>query len=79
MLDWIFIPRKFLREEHKVFDELCAPSLSFVNDTLLVVGSTQGKEFPIWMSENPVKDEWKEIVHKSEAGAWDPYIFWDKD
>ena len=79
MLDWQFISRKFLRPEHKVNDELCAPSVSFVNDTLLVVGSTQGKEFPIWMSTNPSKDDWKELVHKSEAGAWDPYIFWDKE
>jgi xylan 1,4-beta-xylosidase len=79
MLNWQFIPRKFLRPEHKVYDELCAPSLSFVNDTLVVVGSTHGKEFPIWMSTNPSKDEWKELVHKSEAGAWDPQIFWDKE
>lgn len=79
MLDWKFIPRKFLRPEHKVYDELCAPSLSFVNDTLLVVGSTHGKEFPIWMSKNPSKDDWKELVHKSQAGAWDPQIFWDRE
>lgn len=79
MLDWTFIPRKFLRPEHKVYDELCAPSLSFVNDSLIVVGSTQGKEFPIWMSTNPSKDDWKELVHKSQAGAWDPQIFWDKE
>lgn len=79
MLEWKFIPRKFLRPEHKVYDELCAPSLSFVNDTLLVVGSTHGKEFPIWMSTNPSVDDWKELVHKSEAGAWDPQIFWDKE
>jgi len=79
MLDWQFIPRKFLRPEHKVYDELCAPSLSFVHDTLLGVGSTQGKEFPIWMSTNPSVDDWKELVHKSEAAAWDPYIFWDKE
>jgi hypothetical protein len=79
MLQWKFISRKFLRPEHKVYDELCAPSLSFVNDTLLVVGSTQGKEFPIWMSKNPKVDDWKELVHKSETGAWDPYIFWDKE
>lgn len=79
MSDWQFISRKFLRPEHKVYDELCAPSLSFVNDTLLVVGSTQGKEFPLWMSTNPAKGEWKELIHKSEAAAWDPQIFWDKD
>ncbi len=79
MLNWEFISKKFLRPEHKVYDELCAPSLSFVNDTLLVVGSTHGKEFPLWMSINPSKGEWKELVHKSEAAAWDPQIFWDKE
>ncbi len=79
MSDWKFESRKFLRPEHKVYDELCAPSLSFVNDTLLVVGSTHGKDFPIWMSTNPAKNEWKELVHKSEAAAWDPQIFWDKE
>lgn len=79
MSDWKFISKKFLRPEHKVYDELCAPSLSFVNDTLLVVGSTHGKDFPLWMSTNPKKGEWKELIHKSEAAAWDPQIFWDKD
>ncbi|MGV3459713.1 MAG: family 43 glycosylhydrolase [Flavobacterium sp.] len=79
MLDWTFVPRKFLRPEHKVYDELCAPSLSFVNDTLLVVGSTHGKDFPIWMSTKPEGNNWKELVHKFEAGAWDPQIFWDRE
>ncbi len=79
MLNWKFIPRKFLRPEHKVYDELCAPSVSFVNDTMLVVGSTHTKEFPIWMSTKPEGDNWKELVHKFEAGAWDPHIFWDKE
>lgn len=79
MSDWKFVSKKFLRPEHKVYDELCAPSLSFVNDTLLVVGSTHGKDFPLWMSTNPKKGEWKELIHKSEAAAWDPQIFWDKE
>ncbi|MFP9119289.1 family 43 glycosylhydrolase [Flavobacterium sp. RNTU_13] len=79
MLNWKFISRKFLRPEHNVYDELCAPSVSFVRDTMLVVGSTHGKEFPIWMSTQPDGDNWKELVHKFEAGAWDPHIFWDKD
>lgn len=78
MLNWQFVSRKFLRSEHKVYDELCAPSLSFVNDTLLVIGSTHTKEFPLWMSTNPETDDWKELVHKHQAGAWDPQIFWDQ-
>ncbi len=79
MLNWQFVSRKFLRPEHKVYDELCAPSLSFVNDTLLVIGSTHTKEFPLWMSTNPETDNWKELVHKHQAGAWDPQIFWDQE
>jgi hypothetical protein len=79
MLDWKFVSRKFLRPEHKVYDELCAPSLSYVNDTLLAIGSTHSKNFPIWMSTNPETDNWKELVHNFEAGAWDPQIFWDED
>lgn len=79
MADWKFIPRKFLRPEHKVYDELCAPSVSIVRDTMIVVGSTHGKDFPIWMSTKPDGDNWKELVNKFEAGAWDPHIFWDKD
>lgn len=79
MLNWQFVSRKFLRPEHKVYDELCAPSLSFVNDTLLVIGSTDTKEFPLWMSTNPETDNWKELVHKHQAGAWDPQIFWDQE
>ncbi len=79
MLNWQFVSRKFLRPEHKVYDELCAPSLSFVNDTLLVIGSTHTKEFPLWMSTNPEADNWKELVHKHQAGAWDPQIFWDQE
>jgi len=79
MLHWTFVSRKFLRPEHKVWDELCAPSLSFVNDTLLVIGSTHTKDFPLWMSKNPETDHWKELVHKHEAGAWDPQIFWDEE
>lgn len=79
MLDWKFVSRKFLRPEHKVYDELCAPSLSYVNDTLLAIGSTHSKNFPIWMSTDPETDNWKELVHNFEAGAWDPQIFWDED
>ncbi len=79
MLNWKFIPRKFLKPENKVWDELCAPSLAFVNDTLTVIGSTQGKAFALWMSTNPEKDEWKKLVENHQTGAWDPQIFWNKE
>lgn len=77
MLNWKFIPRKFLKPENKVWDELCAPSVSFVNDTLLVIGSTHTKEFALWMSTNPEKDDWKKLVENHQTSAWDPQIFWD--
>ena len=79
MLNWKFISRKFLKPENKVWDELCAPSLSFINDTLMVIGSTHTKEFALWMSTNPEKDDWKKLVENHQTGAWDPQIFWDKD
>ncbi len=45
-----------------------------LGDTLLVVGSTYAKNFPIWMSTNPKQDQWKEAVDSFQAGAWDPGI-----
>ena len=79
MLSWHFVPRKFLKPFHKVYDELCAPATLVVNDTLFVVGSTYTLDFPVWMSTNPRVDEWKERVDSFKAGAWDPGFFCDDD
>lgn len=76
---WNFVPRRFLKPWHKVYDELCAPAVFVLGDTLLVIGSTYSKNFPIWMSTNPRKDEWKEAVDSFEVGAWDPAFFLDDD
>ena len=76
---WKFISRSFLRPEHKVYDDLCAPAVFFLGDTLLVYGSTHNKDFPIWMSTNPKANEWKEAVHNFQIGAWDPDFFLDTD
>jgi xylan 1,4-beta-xylosidase len=76
---WNFVPRRFLKPWHKVYDELCAPAVFALGDTLLVIGSTYEKNFPIWMSTNPRKDEWKEAVDSFEVGAWDPAFFLDDD
>ncbi|MCI1189135.1 family 43 glycosylhydrolase [Hymenobacter sp. DH14] len=76
---WKFIPRHFLRPEHKVYDDLCAPAVFVLGDTLLVYGSTHEKNFPIWMSTNPKVDDWKEAVHNFQVGAWDPDFFLDTD
>ncbi len=77
--DWHFVPRHFLREEHKVYDDLCAPAVGIIGDTMLVFGSTYGRDFPIWMSTNPKGNEWKEAVHKFDIGGWDPAFFTDDD
>jgi len=79
MLNWNFVSRKFLKPWHKVYDELCAPATLVLGDTLLVIGSTHEKNFPLWMSTNPQKDEWKEAVDSFQAGAWDPGFFVDDD
>jgi xylan 1,4-beta-xylosidase len=79
MYDWKFISKNFLRPEHKVYDDLCAPSVWVQGDTMLVFGSTYSRNFPIWMSTNPKKNEWKEVVHEFEIGGWDPAHFVDDD
>jgi xylan 1,4-beta-xylosidase len=79
MYHWNFVSRSFLRPEHHVYDDLCAPAVWVQGDTLLVFGSTYSSNFPIWMSTNPKANEWKEVVHKFEPGGWDPDFFRDDD
>ena len=79
MLQWHFVPRKFLKPWHHVYDELCAPATVVLGDSLLVIGSTYSKNFPLWMSKNPRTDSWKEAVDSFQAGAWDPAFFADDD
>ncbi len=79
MAQWNFVPRKFLKPWHKVYDELCAPATLVLGDTLLVIGSTYTKNFPLWMSKDPQRDTWTEAVDSFQAGAWDPAFFADDD
>lgn len=76
---WNFVPRRFLQPYHKVYDELCAPATLVKGDSLLVIGSTYAKDFTLWYSLDPRKDDWKEAVHAFQAGAWDPAFFQDDD
>jgi hypothetical protein len=57
----------------------CAPAAIAIGDTLLLIGSTYTKSFPLWMSTNPTNDDWKEAVDSFEVGAWDPAFFLDDD
>ncbi len=79
MYHWNFVQRHFLRPEHHVYDDLCAPAVWVQGDTLLVFGSTYSSNFPIWMSTNPKANEWKEAIHEFEPGGWDPDFFKDDD
>ena len=79
MLRWRFVPRKFLKPHHKVYDELCAPAAWVMDDALHVFGSTYSKDFPIYRSRNPRVDDWAEAVPAYAAAAWDPAFFLDDD
>lgn len=79
MLNWNFVSRKFLKPYHKVYDELCAPAVWVMGDTMLVFGSTYSSSFPIWMSTDPKGNVWKEAIDSLEIGGWDPAFFLDDD
>lgn len=76
---WNFVSRKFLRPWNKGYDELCAPAVGIIGDTMLVLGSTYTRNFTIWMSTNPKVNEWKPLVDSFEIGGWDPAFFTDDD
>jgi hypothetical protein len=79
MIKWNFISRKFLRPWNDGYDELCAPAVGIIGDTMLVFGSTYTNNFTIWMSTNPKADEWKPLVDSFAIGGWDPAFFTDDD
>jgi len=77
MADWHFISHKFLRPWNNTYDELCAPAVGIIGDTMIVFGSTYTREFSIWMTTNPKENEWKPLVEKFDIGGWDPAFFTD--
>ncbi|KGE13096.1 family 43 glycosylhydrolase [Sphingobacterium deserti] len=80
MVNWQFQSKKFLRPWNgDVYDELCAPAVGVVGDTMLVFGSTYTDKFSIWMSTNPKANEWQPLVDSFEIGGWDPDFFTDTD
>lgn len=79
MLNWTFHSRKFLRPWNKAYDELCAPAVGIIGDTMIVFGSTYTRQFSIWMSTNPKANEWKPLVDSFDIGGWDPSFFTDDD
>ncbi len=80
MLNWTFHSRKFLRPWNSdTKDELCAPAVGVVGDTMLVFGSTYTSRFTLWMSTNPEANEWKPLIDSFDIGGWDPAFFTDDD
>jgi xylan 1,4-beta-xylosidase len=79
LLNWTFVARKFLRPWNNVYDELCAPAVGIIGDTVLVMGSTYTRDFTIWMSTDPKSNAWKPLVERFDIGGWDPDFFTDDD
>lgn len=79
MLNWNFISRKFLRPWNIAYDELCAPGVGIIGDTMIVFGSTYTNNFSIWMSTDPKSNVWKPLVDSFDIGGWDPSFFTDDD
>lgn len=79
LVTWNFISRKFLRPWNEGYDELCAPAVGIIGDTMLVFGSTYTSNFTLWMSTNPYKDDWEPLIDSLTIGGWDPAFFTDDD
>lgn len=79
MLKWNYVSKRFLRSWNAGYDELCAPAVGVIGDTMLVFGSTYTNNFTIWMSTNPKNNEWKPLVDSLVIGGWDPAFFTDSN
>jgi xylan 1,4-beta-xylosidase len=77
MLKWNYISRRFLRPWNNSYDELCAPAVGIIGDTMLVFGSTYTRTFSIWMSTDPINNIWKPLIDSFDIGGWDPAFFTD--
>ena len=79
MLNWKFNQRSFLHSWNNTKDDLCAPAVGIIGDTMVVFGSTYTKNFTLWGSTNPKENKWFPLVDSFEIGGWDPAFFTDDD
>jgi xylan 1,4-beta-xylosidase len=79
MLNWKFNERTFLRPWNDTKDDLCAPAVGIIGDTMVVFGSTYTKTFTLWGSTDPKGNKWFPLVDSFEIGGWDPAFFTDDD
>ncbi len=79
MLNWTFNERSFLRPWNHTNDDLCAPGVGIIGDTMVVFGSTYTRNFTLWGSTDPKGNKWFPLVDSFEIGGWDPAFFTDDD
>ena len=79
LADWHFLGRSFLKPENKVLDDLCAPAVLAVGDTLFVIGSSHQANFVLWRSLDPKGNKWEKAVDPFPLAGWDPDLFLDDD
>jgi len=79
MLNWKFHEKRFLRPWNPEKDELCAPGVGVIGDTMVVFGSTYKKNFSLWGSTDPEHNKWFVIKDSLQIGGWDPAFFTDDD
>ncbi|HRX93053.1 MAG TPA: discoidin domain-containing protein [Chitinophagaceae bacterium] len=79
MSKWNFVSKRFLRPWNDTKDELCAPAVGVIGDTMIVFGSTYTKTFTLWGSTDPKENKWFPLVDSFEIGGWDPAFFTDDD
>lgn len=61
------------------YDDLRAPAVCAIGDTLLVLGSTPDKDAPLWVSTNPKAGTWQQAARSVAVGAEEPAFFLDED
>ncbi|HEX8327215.1 MAG TPA: family 43 glycosylhydrolase [Hymenobacter sp.] len=77
---WTFVPHSFLKPGSTTLDDLNAPAVFALGDTLVVYGSSTEKGAPIWMSTDPkVGSSWQQRVAAFQIGAQDPAFFLDEN
>jgi xylan 1,4-beta-xylosidase len=79
MSNWNFVSKHFLKPWNDTKDDLCAPAVGIIGDTMLVFGSTYTKTFTLWGSTNPKANQWFPVIDSFEIGGWDPAFFTDDD
>lgn len=79
MLNWTFHLQHFLRPWNDTKDDLCAPAVGIIGDTMVVFGSTYTSTFSLWGSTDPKAGKWFVLVDSFEIGGWDPSFFTDDD